>query len=318
MDNNLRIALLIDGDNVSPKYVPAIMAEMQRRGTCAIKRIYGDWTTPNMNGWKRYLQQYCIRPIQQFRHGENATDGAIIMDAMEILFTHERIESFCIVSSDSDFYSVCLKIRETGRTVIGIGEHKTKELLQRACNEFVFLENLVPSEAAEPPDDTYTDSDPETLLRRAYQEAVDDGEWVAFSHLGHVAKGINSSFDPRTYNHSNFRSLIESLDCFEVQPDKRIPPNYYCRLKPTAQPVSADRRTGKIKNFRNWFGFIQCDDGDYYFTRSNVRKDQQRLKLRPGAAVAFDTLRRPDPAASESAERNGKAGNVELVETRDG
>ena len=194
MNNGQRIALLIDGDNVSPKFLPAIMMEIQKRGTCSVKRIYGDWTTSGMNGWKGYLQQLGIRPMQQFRYGENATDGAIIMDAMEILLSSNRIDCFCIVSSDSDYYNLCHRIRESGRTVIGIGERKTRSILQQACDEFIFIENL----EMEKPDTLRSISremsNPETLLVRAYLECSAEKDWVSFARLGAIAKSVYRQF----------------------------------------------------------------------------------------------------------------------------
>jgi len=172
----MKIALLVDGDNISSKYLPAIIGEIQKRGTLAVKRIYGDWTSVNMAGWQSSLMKFCIRPVQQFRYGSNATDGALIMDAMEVLLTTDRIDCFCIVSSDSDFYSLCLRIRENGKTVIGIGNEQTKDVLIRACDDFVFLENLNLEELRITKDLDEELLNPETLLASAYARCSGDDE----------------------------------------------------------------------------------------------------------------------------------------------
>jgi hypothetical protein len=310
----MKIALFVDGDNISPKYMPAIMSEIQKRGTLAIKRIYGDWTNTGMHGWQDCLKQFCIRPIQQFRYGENATDGAIIMDAMEVLLTTDRIDCFCIVSSDSDFYSLCLRIREHGKTVIGIGNKKTKDVLIRACDEFVRLENLSLKEQKSTKNRDEEPSDPETLLVRAYTECSGDEEWVSFANLGSIARMIDPSFDPRTYNHFNFRSLLKSLDIFEIRKDQCLPPNYFCRLKEKPESETIKKQEGVIKNMLSWYGFIQGHDGDYYFTLSNISGDQKNLRIQKGMKVLFGVIKPPDPAAADTSEKNGKAGNVEFID----
>jgi len=310
----MKIAMFIDGDNISPKYLLGIMSELQKRGTLAIKRIYGDWTSTHMNGWQDSLKQFCIRPVQQFRYGDNATDGAIIMDAMEVLLTTDRIDCFCIVSSDSDFYSLCLRIRENGKTVIGIGNNQTKDVLIKACDEFVRLENLSIEETKSNQDMDEELLNPETLLLRAYTECAGDDEWVSLAKLGAVARVIDPGFDPRTYNHFNFRSLVESVDIFEINKDTCLPPNYFCSLKEKPLDKKANRQEGVIKNMISWYGFIQAQDGDYYFNLTNVRQDQRTLWIEKGMKVLFDVIKPPDPAATETSEKNGKAVNVEIVD----
>lgn len=318
MENNYRIALLVDGDNISPKYLPAIMHEMQKRGTCYLKRIYGDWTSATMGGWKDCLQEFGVRPMQQFRYGVNSTDNAIIMDAMEILLSTHRIECFCIVSSDGGFHSLCQRIRESGRFVIGIGDRKTKPVLQRSCDEFVFLDNLSLDESKSLGKINGEALNPESLLTRAYLECSSDREWVPFSKLGFFARKLIPSFDSRTYNHSSFKSLIESLDIFEVTGDACIPPNWFCRLKENL-PKETGRQTGKIKKFlsTSFYGFISGEDGDYYFTRANLKKEQQHIELESGMQVIFDVVSRPNPAGLKAHEKNGRAGNVEISDLTD-
>lgn len=147
-----RFAVLIDGDNIPPKYLSAILSEVGKFGSIVIRRIYGDWTTPNMNGWKELLAANPIRPFQQFRYGEDATDGALVMDAIELLSSQSTsVDAYCIVSSDGGFYSVALRLREYGKFVLGIGRSNTKELFKNACNQFVTIENIYAPTIAEKP-----------------------------------------------------------------------------------------------------------------------------------------------------------------------
>ena len=141
--NDVRMAILIDADNISYEYFDALMSEVARYGLPTIKRIYGDWTSPNLNGWKPLLQEYAIIPIQQFSYttGKNSTDSALIIDAMDLLYT-EKVDVFCLVSSDSDFTRLAMRLREEGRKVYGFGEQKTPKAFIAACDKFIYLEVL--------------------------------------------------------------------------------------------------------------------------------------------------------------------------------
>src|SRR5882757_3448749 len=143
MDNSGTLALLIDGDNASPKIVVGLMAEIANYGVASVKRIYGDWTGPNLKGWKECLLEHSIQPVQQFAYttGKNATDGAMIIDAMDLLYTG-RFSGFCIVSSDSDFARLAARIREQGVIVYAFGERKAPRSLITACNKFVYFDVL--------------------------------------------------------------------------------------------------------------------------------------------------------------------------------
>lgn len=158
--NDIRLAVLIDADNVSYHYVDVLMPEVARYGLPTIKRIYGDWTSPNLSGWKPLLQAYAIIPIQQFSYttGKNSTDSALIIDAMDLLYT-EKVDAFCLVSSDSDFTRLATRLREAGRKVYGIGEKKTPKPFIAACDKFTYLEVL--SEEASRENDELNDSETE-------------------------------------------------------------------------------------------------------------------------------------------------------------
>ena len=150
-DPHVKLAVLIDADNARPAIVEGLLAEIAKYGTAHVKRIYGDWTKPDLNGWKEALLRHSIQPIQQFRYtvGKNATDSAMIIDAMDLLYS-ERFDGFCIVSSDSDFTRLASRIRESGLTVYGFGERKTPEPFRTACDKFIYTEVLVKATEAEP------------------------------------------------------------------------------------------------------------------------------------------------------------------------
>ena len=152
LDKGATLALLIDGDNASPKIVAGLLAEVAKYGAAGVRRIYGDWTKPNLGGWKDCLLEHSIQPIQQFAYttGKNATDGAMIIDAMDLLYT-ARFDGFCIVSSDSDFARLAARIREQGVTVYGFGERKTPRPFVTACDKFVYFDVLNAPGGRRPP-----------------------------------------------------------------------------------------------------------------------------------------------------------------------
>lgn len=188
--NRRKIALLIDGDNAQPSLIKKMLAETGKIGSITIRRIYGDWTTPNMNGWKETLTDNAIQPIQQFRNtiGKNATDSAMIIDAMEILYSG-HVEGFSIVSSDSDYTRLATKIRENGLFVMGIGKQKMIEAIQ--------------------------------LMKQAFEMAVGDDGWAHLGAVGNNLHELNPGFDPRTYGYKQLSQLFKACPkLFELKHDK--------------------------------------------------------------------------------------------------
>jgi hypothetical protein len=239
-----RIAMLIDGDNAQPKLIEKMIRETEKYGTITIRRIYGDWTTQNMGGWKPTLHVHAIQPIQQFCYttGKNATDSALIIEAMDIL--HEgTVQGFCIVSSDSDFTRLATRIREEGSFVIGIGEKKTPKAFVKSCDIFVYTENIIgetilPSfkgKTKAQVKKTMTKIDPKLkkLLIDAYDNAVQEDEWAHLSRLGESLRKIDPGFDPRTYGHRQLSKLIKAYpNLFDiVQRDKNVTASIYVKLK---------------------------------------------------------------------------------------
>jgi hypothetical protein len=231
------IAVLIDGDNAQPSLLDEVLGEISKYGRTTIRRIYGDWTTPNMNGWKEVLQENAIQPIQQFRHtvGKNATDSAMIIEAMDVLHSG-AVDGFCLVSSDSDYTRLATRIRERGLFVMGIGKLATARPFRNACDVFVFTENLVGQEPAAPTQEEKPKqkSVPATtpkpvlsvmkalpLLRRALENCLQDDGKATLSSLGSAMRSLDSSFDHRTYGCPNLRTMIGKFpDFLEILEDK--------------------------------------------------------------------------------------------------
>lgn len=224
------LAVLIDADNAQPTITEGLLAEIAKYGMASVKRIYGDWTTPQLGGWKAVLLHHSIQPVQQFRYtvGKNATDSAMIIDAMDLLYTR-RFDGFCIVSSDSDFTRLAARIREEGLTVYGFGERKTPHPFVSACDRFIYTEILTPEDTTEatPSKQKSTrelkgDTQLTNLLRKALEAASDESGWA---HLGAVGSNIAKQapdFDPRNYGYQKLGELMQAVQLFDI--DKRSNP----------------------------------------------------------------------------------------------
>lgn len=313
-----RFAVLVDGENISPRYLSAVMAEVNRSGEIIVCRVYGDWTDNHMSGWKELLRSFPIRPIQQFRYGQNATDGALIMDAIELVSTNRTpVNAFCIVSSDSDYYSLALRLREHGMYVMGIGRQGTKSILVRSCNRFVYLENLSVSSSAtgttRAKPDSPGDVPVEEIVMAGYEASDEDGDgWLLLAHLGQGIRREYPDFDPRSYNYTSLLDILRSYpDLFEIRSNDKTPPVYW--MRPICSNREQRRKTGVIKRFVSNYGFIRADDGDYFFTRANLSAEQRRVQLKPGMKVSFVEIKAPDPLGETTADRNGRARDVEVI-----
>ena len=227
-ENTARLAVLIDADNARPSITEDLLAEVAKYGTAHVKRAYGDWTGTNLKGWKEHLLAQSIQPIQQFAYttGKNATDAAMVIDAMDLLYS-ERFDGFCIVSSDSDFTRLAARLRESGLTVYGFGERKTPQPFVAACDKFVYIENLTgattPEEVA-PKQKTATaaaqlkaDSALVNQLRNAVEAASDDDGWAALGSVGNIITKQRPDFDSRTYGYTKLSDLITATTLFELE-----------------------------------------------------------------------------------------------------
>lgn len=232
MDNTkFTIAVLIDGDNAQPKLIKEILEEVSKYGKATIRRIYGDWTQPQMNGWKDTINQYSISPIQKFAYttGKNSTDSSLIIEAMDILHS-KNIEGFCIVSSDSDYTGLAKRIREEGLFVMGIGQKKTPSAFVQSCEIFTFSENLIPETAHPTPiakkkKDTKEATTPEiesaskidlSIIDKAFDISANEDDEAYISHIGTNLRKIDPSFDSRTYGFRNLTKLFESIGKYQV------------------------------------------------------------------------------------------------------
>jgi len=248
---NLRLAVLIDAENVPRNCIKSVMEEIAIYGTPTIKRIYGDWTNPANSGWKNALLEHAITPIQQYSYtqGKNSTDSAMIIDAMDILYT-EKTDGFVIVSSDSDFTRLAIRLREAGQRVIGIGEKKTPSAFIAACDKFTYIEVIRDAfmeklEDEKPPEEEKAKTSdrsrarasgaikprtkiPEPVIQMLADSVADlagDNEWVFMGDLGNLIIKKQPDFDHRNYGFKSLSALIKSIDRFEVDFRQTADPN---------------------------------------------------------------------------------------------
>jgi len=251
---DIRLAVLIDADNIPYSNIKGMLEEIAKYGTPTFKRIYGDWTKPTLTGWKGVLLESAITPIQQYSYttGKNATDSAMIIDAMDILYS-EKVDGFCIVSSDSDFTRLAMRLREASMMVIGLGERKTPNPFIVACDKFIYLEILkkpaILAEAkpgkvketkvviTEPETETLKKVDTKTitLIASTITDLADDNGWAFLGEVGNLILKKKPDFDPRNYGFERLVPLVKSIDKFEIdkrETEKKNGKLVYVRVKP--------------------------------------------------------------------------------------
>jgi hypothetical protein len=244
----LRLAVLIDADNVPYSNVKGMMEEIAKYGTPTFKRIYADWTKPTTSGWKTVLLQNAITPIQQYSYtsGKNSTDSAMIIDAMDILYSG-RVDGFCIVSSDSDFTRLATRLREAGMLVIGIGERKTPEPFITACDKFIYIEILAvedagpehertPRKSRRPKKEQDNQPDKRTikLVKASINDLADESGWAFLGEVGTLILKKQPNFDPRNYGFKKLLHFIKSIDSVEIderQSETGTSRHIYVRVK---------------------------------------------------------------------------------------
>ncbi|XRQ15046.1 NYN domain-containing protein [Actinomadura welshii] len=234
-DNADRLAVLIDADNAQAAMIEELLAEVAKYGTAHVKRAYGDWTGTSLRSWKEHLLDQSIQPVQQFAYttGKNATDAAMVIDAMDLLYS-DRFDGFCLVSSDSDFTRLAARIRESGLTVYGFGERKTPKPFVAACDKFIYIENLVYDQVSAEPEAVALKAAPPAsaaalkqdsalvnLLRNAVEGASDEDGWAALASVGHIITKQRPEFDSRNYGYAKLSDLIAATTLFEL--DRRSP-----------------------------------------------------------------------------------------------
>lgn len=228
-ESTSNLAVLIDADNASSSTTSGLLSEVAKYGTAHVKRAYGDWTTNNLYGWKNELLNHSIQPMQQFAYtqGKNSTDSAMIIDAMDLLYS-SRFDGFCLVSSDSDFTRLATRIREAGLIVYGFGRQTTPRPFVAACNKFIYTENLVyhgelvqhPVRVVVPKDHTLVKNDEAeshltSLLHTTIETLADNDGWAALSSVGNLLTKKHPDFDPRSYGYSQLGHLVSDLPLFE-------------------------------------------------------------------------------------------------------
>lgn len=239
----LRLAVLIDADNAQATVIEGLLAEIARFGEATVKRIYGDFTSPASAQWKKVLNRYAIKPVQQFAYttGKNATDSTLIIDAMDLLYTR-RFDGFCLVSSDSDFTGLALRIREEGLTVLGFGEKKTPEAFRNACHKFLFTEVLRPTQPEQPmPSSSSKDAlstaapqaptlsikehleFPRMFVMEALEKAGDDSGWANLGTFGSYLTKLQPDFDSRLYGFKKLSDLVKARSDLFLSEERTVP-----------------------------------------------------------------------------------------------
>jgi hypothetical protein len=240
----LRLAVLIDADNAQAAVIEGLLAEIARFGEATVKRIYGDFTAPASASWKKVLQKYAIKPVQQFAYttGKNATDSALIIDAMDLLYTR-KFDGFCLVTSDSDFTGLAVRLKEEGLTVLGFGEQKTPEAFKNACHKFIFTEVLRPSSAHIEPAASLPKTEssqkgtassktnepqkperpfPKKFMLDALEQSSDDTGWAHLATFGSYLTKLQPDFDSRIYGYKKLSDLVKAMADVFVTEEKSV------------------------------------------------------------------------------------------------
>lgn len=240
-EQQMRLAVLIDADNAQPSIIDGLLTEVARFGVASVRRIYGDWTSTRLSSWKKVLLQYSIQPVQQFGYtqGKNATDSALIIDAMDLMYTR-RFDGFCLVSSDSDFTRLAVRLREEGLVVYGFGEQKTPEPFVQACDKFIYTEVLrsVDTSTGKPPEPRPPErvAIPEHIVRliaKSVEDVSEESGWAQLGTVGSNLTKVRPDFDSRLYGFRKFSELIRALtDVFELE-ERQLPGgvSIYIRLR---------------------------------------------------------------------------------------
>jgi uncharacterized LabA/DUF88 family protein len=226
--NQTKLAVLIDADNTQPAIIEGLLDEVAKYGVASVKRIYGDWTSTHLRSWKERLLDHAIQPIQQFSYttGKNATDSAMIIDAMDLLYS-DRLDGFCIVSSDSDFTRLAARLRESGRTVYGFGEKKTPRAFVSVCDKFIYTEILLDNQLEADEDDTKPATKPKKefkvdrkllkLLHDTVDDLADESGWAYLGAVGQKITLRSSEFDSRNYGFKKLADLFRAVPQFETE-----------------------------------------------------------------------------------------------------
>lgn len=300
MNENLNFAILVDGENAQSKKYTNILNEVARKGSIAIKWVYADWTLPNNRGWKDILLDTGSSPKQQFHIAKDSVDHALIMDAIEIICTNDKINALCIVSSDGGFAGLAQRTREKGLHVMAIGKSDTPSHFRNACHNFVYVENLSLDDNQDKNSAVGNQSDDlENLLLRAYWQLVGDSDTVYMGDLGTKLKQLDSAFDPRNYGYRSLKKLIQNASTPLVTHSESEDRCYVSLITEKGHIKATPKRA-------NNFAFIVHQGHEYYFRKEDLLFSNQWDKIKEGQEVTFQ----------HSAKCNGKspwASNVRCV-----
>jgi hypothetical protein len=292
MDNTLNFAVLVDGENAQPSKYQDILREVSQKGNIASKWVYADWTNPTHKSWKDIMLETSSAPKQQFHYCKDAADHALIMDAIELICTSDKINAMCIVSSDGGFAGLAQRISEKGLHVMAVGKKDTPAAFRKACHNFVYVENIgcEDNQAREVGDDAELDR----LLLDAYWQLVGDNNCVYLGDLGTKLKQLDSAFDPRTYGSASLKKLIinktTQLEIHDVRDDR-----CYVRLANAIGTVKATPKKGK------GFAFIVCQGEEFYFRKDDLMDEKHWSKIKLNQKVYFQKTSKhhgPAPGAT--------------------
>lgn len=337
-NKELKLAVLIDAENVPSHHVKAMLEEITKYGVPTTKRIYGDWTKPQITGWKNVLLENAITPIQQYSYtsGKNSSDSAMIIDAMDLLYS-EKVNGFCIVSSDSDFTRLAIRLRESGMKVIGIGEKKTPNPFITACDKFIFLEILSAQEEEETPGEVKGGSfkpvrkslqsvDRETinLISSTINDLADEDGWAFLGDVGNLINKKKPEFDPRNYGYSKLTPMLKSLTKhFEIDERKKEKSNVrliYIRIrKMIPEPVADTRKDAPARAATRQV--VRQPSGQPASQPAEVKNPPSRNQAEKAPAARKTAEKKPagrKPAARKSPTKKNPSGttNTQPPETR--
>ena len=319
---NTKLAVLIDADNAPADIIDRLLEEIAKYGIASVKRIYGDWSH-GLSKWKAALLPHAIIPVQQFAYtkGKNATDMALVIDAMDLLYSG-NFDGFCIVSSDSDFTRLASRLRESGRTVYGFGEKKTPEAFRKACDKFVYTEIFRPNKtqskarsdgknSSDADSTTEPAADALTLIKRAVRENADDLGWANLGPIGSYINKTNPDFDSRLYGYGKLSELIKSFDIFEHRTDNNQ--LQVRRRSDKAADKTESRQPESQKQPENTAAANNADAAESQAKGRKARKTGSEGSLKNQEGATADTpAAQPKPAAKT---KNGKLPVTRVIPT---
>ncbi len=319
---NTKLAVLIDADNAPADIIDRLLEEIAKYGIASVKRIYGDWSH-GLSKWKAALLPHAIIPVQQFAYtkGKNATDMALVIDAMDLLYSG-NFDGFCIVSSDSDFTRLASRLRESGRTVYGFGEKKTPEAFRKACDKFVYTEIFRPHKnqtkarsdgknSSDADSTTEPAADALTLIKRAVRENADDLGWANLGPIGSYINKTNPDFDSRLYGYGKLSELIKSFDIFEHRTD-----NNQLQVRRRSDKAAEKTETKQPESQKQPENTAAANNADAAESQAKGRKPRKtgsEGSLKNQESAAADTpAAQPKPAAKT---KNGKLPVTRVIPT---